>query len=59
MNCVFPPNRYVRAEAQEDGSEPFVDKIERLAVKLRMQHAEAEKRTQLSPADLKVLGHDR
>ena len=58
MTC-FPPGRYVRAEAQEGGGEPFVDKMKRLVVKLRMQHAEVEKRTQLSPANLKVLGHDR
>ena len=54
---VLTPGRYVGAEAQEDDSEPFEDKMKRLVSQLRGQQAEAAKLDAAIAANLKELGY--
>ena len=54
---VLTPGRYVGAEAQEDDSEPFEDKMRRLTTTLREQQAEAVKLDAAIAANLKELGY--
>jgi type I restriction enzyme M protein len=51
------PGRYVGAEAAEDDSEPFDEKMKRLTVTLREQQAEAAKLDAAIAANLKELGY--
>jgi len=54
---VLTPGRYVGAEAQEDDSEPFEEKMQRLTATLREQQAEAVKLDAAIAANLKELGY--
>ena len=54
---VLTPGRYVGAEAQEEDSEPFEDKMKRLAANLREQQAEATILDAAITANLKELGY--
>jgi len=54
---VLTPGRYVGAEAQEDDGEPFEEKMERLAARLREQQAEAAKLDAAIAANLNELGY--
>lgn len=54
---VLTPGRYVGAEAQEDGGEPFEGKMKRLTATLREQQAEAAKLDVAIAANLKELGY--
>lgn len=54
---VLTPGRYVGAEAQEDGGEPFGEKMQRLATTLREQQGEAAKLDAAIAANLKELGY--
>ena len=54
---VLTPGRYVGAEAQEDGGEPFGQKMQRLVATLREQQAEASKLDAAIAANLKELGY--
>jgi type I restriction enzyme M protein len=56
---VLTPGRYVGAEAQEDDGEPFEEKMNRLAAKLREQQAEAAKLDAAIAANLNELGYDK
>ena len=56
---VLTPGRYVGAEAAKDDSEPFEEKMKRLAATLREQQADAAKLDAAIAANLKELGHDR
>ncbi|MEX1025037.1 MAG: class I SAM-dependent DNA methyltransferase [Planctomycetota bacterium] len=56
---VLTPGRYVGAEAQEDDSEPFEEKMKRLTATLRQQQAEAAKLDAAIAANLKELGYGR
>jgi type I restriction enzyme M protein len=53
---VLTPGRYVGAEAQEDDSEPFDEKMKRLTATLREQQAEAARLDAAIAANLKELG---
>ena len=53
---VLTPGRYVGAEAQEEDSEPFEDKMKRLTAQLREQQAAAVKLDSAIEANLKALG---
>ena len=53
---VLTPGRYVGAEAQEEDSEPFEDKMKRLTAQLREQQAEAAKLDEAIKENLKSLG---
>jgi type I restriction enzyme M protein len=53
---VLTPGRYVGAEPQEDGGEPFAEKMKRLVATLREQQAEAAKLDAAMVANLKELG---
>ena len=53
---VLTPGRYVGAEAQEEDSEPFEDKMKRLTAQLREQQAEAAKLDNAIADNLKELG---
>ncbi len=53
---VLTPGRYVGAEAREDESEPFEEKMQRLVAELRAQQAEAAKLDAAIAANLKELG---
>ena len=52
---VLTPGRYVGAEAQEEDSEPFEDKMKRLVAELREQQAEGA-RLDAAIDNLKALG---
>jgi type I restriction enzyme M protein len=54
---VLTPGRYVGAEAHEDDSEPFGEKIKRLTATLRQQQDEAAKLGAVIAANLKELGY--
>ena len=54
---VLTPGRYVGAEAQEDDSEPFEDKLKRLVAQLREQQTEAAPLDAAIAANLKGLGY--
>jgi type I restriction enzyme M protein len=54
---VLTPGRYVGAEAQEDDSEPFEEKMKRLTATLREQQAEAATLDAAIAANLKELGY--
>jgi len=54
---VLTPGRYVGAEVQEEDAEPFDAKMQRLAVTLRDQQAEAAKLDNAITANLKELGY--
>ena len=54
---VLTPGRYVGAEAVEDDSEPFEDKMKRLVATLREQQAEGAKLDAAIAANLKELGY--
>mgnify|MGYP003700378689 CR=1 FL=1 len=54
---VLTPGRYVGAEAAEDDGEPFEEKMQRLASKLREQQTEAAKLDVAIAADLEELGY--
>jgi len=41
QNYVLTPGRYVGAEVQEDDSEPFEEKMQRIVAQWREQQAEA------------------
>jgi type I restriction enzyme M protein len=53
------PGRYVGAEAQEDDSEPFNEKMKRLTAMLREQQSAAAKLDAVIAANLKELGYGR
>jgi type I restriction enzyme M protein len=53
---VLTPGRYVGAEAQEDDSEPFEEKMKRLVATLREQHAEARNLDEAIARNLEELG---
>jgi type I restriction enzyme M protein len=53
---VLTPGRYVGAEAQEDGGEPFGEKMQRLTATLREQQAEAAKLDAAIATNLHELG---
>ena len=53
---VLTPDRYVGAEPQPDGGEPFEDKMKRLVAQLREQQTETVKLDAAIAADLKALG---
>ncbi|MDI3259359.1 MAG: class I SAM-dependent DNA methyltransferase [Sinobacteraceae bacterium] len=53
---VLTPGRYVGAEAQQDDSEPFEEKMKRLVAQLREQQAEAAKLDAAIAKNLKELG---
>jgi type I restriction enzyme M protein len=54
---VLTPGRYVGAEAIEDDSEPFEEKMRRLTATLQKQQAEAIKLDAAIAANLKELGY--
>ena len=54
---VLTPGRYVGAEAGEDDSEPFAEKMRRLAATLREQQAEGVRLDAAISANLKELGY--
>lgn len=54
---VLTPGRYVGAEAVEDDSEPFKEKMERLTEKLRQQQREAAMLDDAIAANLKEFGY--
>jgi len=54
---VLTPGRYVGAEAQEDDSEPFEEKMRRLTATLRDQQTEVAKLDAAIVANLKELGY--
>lgn len=54
---VLTPGRYVGAEVQEEDSEPFEEKMERLTITLRQQQEEAAKLDIAIAANLKELGY--
>ena len=54
---VLTPGRYVGAEAQEDDSEPFEDKLKRLVAQLREQQAEGARLDVAITENLKELGY--
>ena len=54
---VLTPSRYIGAEAQENDSEPFEDKMKRLVEELREQQPEAVKLDGAIAANLKELGY--
>jgi type I restriction enzyme M protein len=54
---VLTPARYVGAEAAEEDSEPFVEKMERLTATLWKQQAEAAKLDAIIASDLSGLGY--
>ncbi|MHB8169759.1 MAG: class I SAM-dependent DNA methyltransferase [Thermoleophilia bacterium] len=53
---VLTPGRYVGAAAVEEDSEPFDEKMKRLAVTLKEQQAEAKKLDKAIGKNLKLLG---
>ena len=55
---VLTPGRYVGAHAQEEDSEPFEDKMKRLAAQWRKQRAEAARLDAAIEANLKELGYE-
>ena len=54
---MLTPGRYVGAEAAEDDSERFDEKMQRLAATLREQQAEAAKLDVAIATNLKELGY--
>lgn len=54
---VLTPGRYVGAEAQEDGGEPFEEKMLRLSAQWREQRAAAAKLDEAIETNLKELGY--
>lgn len=54
---VLTPGRYVGAAAQEDDSEPFAEKMARLAALWRQQRAEAARLDAAIEANLRELGY--
>ena len=54
---VLTPGRYVGAEAQEDGGEPFEEKMKLLTATLRKQVAEAGELDAAIDASLKEFGY--
>jgi len=56
---VLTPGRYVGSKVQEDGSEPFEQKMQRLTMQWRNQMAEARKLDAAIEANLKELGYGR
>jgi type I restriction enzyme M protein len=55
---VLTPGRYVGAEAAEEDSEPFAEKMARLVAELRAQQKEAARLDDAIAANLKELGYD-
>ncbi len=55
--CVLTPGRYVGAEAQEEDTEPFDEKMKRLAAELREQQKEGAKLDAAIAGNLKMLGY--
>ena len=53
---VLTPGRYVGAEAQEEDSEPFDEKMKRLVAQLREQQAESARLDAVIEANLQSLG---
>lgn len=53
------PVRYVGAEAQKDGSEPFHEKMKRLTVTLEEQFKESARLEGAIRKNLGALGHGR
>jgi type I restriction enzyme M protein len=56
---VLTPGRYVGAEAQEDDSEPFEEKMRRLTATLYEQQAKAVRLDAAIAANLRELGYGR
>jgi type I restriction enzyme M protein len=56
---VLTPGRYVGAEAQQAGGEPFAEKMQRLAAQLRTQQAEAAELDEAIWKNLQGLGYGR
>ena len=56
---VLTPGRYVGAEAQEDGGEPFDEKVRRLTATLEDQFAESERLEAAIRRNLQELGLGR
>jgi type I restriction enzyme M protein len=54
---VLTPGRYVGAEAQADGGEPFEEKMRRVTAQLRQQQTEARRLDAAIEANLKGLGY--
>jgi type I restriction enzyme M protein len=54
---VLTPGRYVGAEAQEEESEAFEDRMQRLVATLREQKAQAAKLDAANAANLRELGY--
>jgi type I restriction enzyme M protein len=54
---VLTPGRYVGAEVAEDDSEPFEDKMKRLAAQLREQNTQARTLDEAIARNLKELGY--
>jgi type I restriction enzyme, R subunit len=54
---VLTPGRYVGAEAAEEDSEPFEEKMRRLAAQWREQQAEARRLDAAIEANLETLGY--
>jgi type I restriction enzyme M protein len=55
---VLTPGRYVGAEAQQDGGEPFDEKMKRLTKKLKEQFSESARLQQAIHENLAILGYD-
>lgn len=53
---MLTPGRYVGAEPQPDGGEPFEEKMTRLAAQWREQQAEAARLDEQIEANLTALG---
>ena len=54
---VLTPGRYVGAEAAEEDSEPFEEKMRRLTAQLREQQTEARRLDAAIEANLETLGY--
>jgi type I restriction enzyme M protein len=54
---ILTPGRYVGSDMIEEDTEPFEDKMRRLAARLRQQNAEAAKLDSAIAANLKDLGY--
>ncbi len=57
IDHALTPGRYVGAEAQEEDSEPFEEKMRRLTATLREQQVEGAKLDGAIAANLKELGY--
>jgi type I restriction enzyme M protein len=56
---VLTPGRYVGTAAAEEDDEPFEEKMNRLAAKLRQQQVEATKLDEVIAANLQELSYER